>query len=583
MFAGHLGAIMALSESPDGRYLATGSTDRTARIWKLGRFPDVGWPDFYTQSDGTIYHVIPGGQSERAGVRGNDRLLAIDGKDITTLVGLLVQNRWPFSVGHRATLDLKRGDKPYRVELPLSPGPDFAEPLLSLFTTADGEWVLWTQEGYYDASLGGDRLIGWHVNQGRDKAAKFYLAQQFRKQFYRPDVIDRVLETGDVMRAVALADAGRPRPEEPLDIRRPDVLPRIEPPRVRILAPLEGTKTRTPRITVRAAVESQNPRPVREVTFLVNGRPTADRSVARDRADDRPANSVVEREVSLLPGNNELSVLAANDASTSQPARVSVTYEAATASEVVSKPKLYLLAVGIARYTKDEFNLRFADKDAREFAASWKGQEGEVYTKVETRVLTDEQATNRAILEGMEWLVRSATQRDVTVLFLSAHGFRDERQNYYLATHEIDPASLRSTGLRWSEVKNLIQDLPGKFLLFVDTCHSGGITGAKGLADDPLRELVLEDTGAVVFSSSLPREVSLEDPRWGHGAFTKAFLDVTNDPASDLNHDGYLSLSELNDRISERVKTLTSGRQHTAVEWPPTITNFNFYRINASR
>ena len=206
-----------------------------------------------------------------------------------------------------------------------------------------------------------------------------------------------------------------------------------------------------------------------------------------------------------------------------------------------------------------------------------------MYTKVETRVLTDEQATNRAILEGMEWLVRSATQRDVTVLFLSAHGFRDERQNYYLATHEIDPASLRSTGLRWSEVKNLIQDLPGKFLLFVDTCHSGGITGAKGLADDPLRELVLEDTGAVVFSSSLPREVSLEDPRWGHGAFTKAFLDVTNDPASDLNHDGYLSLSELNDRISERVKTLTSGRQHTAVEWPPTITNFNFYRINAAR
>ena len=35
MFAGHLGAIMALSESPDGRYLASGSTDRTTRIWNL--------------------------------------------------------------------------------------------------------------------------------------------------------------------------------------------------------------------------------------------------------------------------------------------------------------------------------------------------------------------------------------------------------------------------------------------------------------------------------------------------------------------------------------------------------------------
>ena len=172
----------------------------------------------------------------------------------------------------------------------MSPGPDFAEPLLSLFTTADGEWVLWTQEGYYDASLGGDRLIGWHVNQGRDKAAKFYLAQQFRKQFYRPDVIDRVLETGDVMRAVALADAGRPSPEEPLDIRRPDVLPRIEPPRVRILAPLEGTKTRTPtdHRPGRGGVAELHVRFARSPSWSTAGRPRTGASRRNAPTIDRP-------------------------------------------------------------------------------------------------------------------------------------------------------------------------------------------------------------------------------------------------------------------------------------------------------
>ncbi|MBF0538690.1 MAG: hypothetical protein HQL03_10610, partial [Nitrospirae bacterium] len=59
-------------------------------------------------------------------------------------------------------------------------------------------WVLWTPLGYYDASPGGDDLIGWHVNNGKDKAADFYPASRFKSTDYRPDVISRVLETLDV-------------------------------------------------------------------------------------------------------------------------------------------------------------------------------------------------------------------------------------------------------------------------------------------------------------------------------------------------------------------------------------------------
>nr|VFK65593.1 MAG: WD40 repeat [Candidatus Kentron sp. UNK]VFK71584.1 MAG: WD40 repeat [Candidatus Kentron sp. UNK] len=41
--------------------------------------------------------------------------------------------------------------------------------LLTIFPARDGEWVAWTPEGYYTASLNGDRLIGWHINQGEDR------------------------------------------------------------------------------------------------------------------------------------------------------------------------------------------------------------------------------------------------------------------------------------------------------------------------------------------------------------------------------------------------------------------------------
>ena len=81
--------------------------------------------------------------------------------------------------------------------------------LLALFIHPDGQrWIVWTPQGYYDASLGADELIGWHVNHGYDRVPDFYPVSQFRDRFYRPDVIQRVLQTPnlDVEEAVRDAD-----------------------------------------------------------------------------------------------------------------------------------------------------------------------------------------------------------------------------------------------------------------------------------------------------------------------------------------------------------------------------------------
>ena len=77
------------------------------------------------------------------------------------------------------------------------------EELLALFIhvpedpKADKRWVLWTPEGYYAASPGGEDLIGWHVNRGPDQAADFYPAETFRSTFHRPDLIAKALDKVD--------------------------------------------------------------------------------------------------------------------------------------------------------------------------------------------------------------------------------------------------------------------------------------------------------------------------------------------------------------------------------------------------
>jgi hypothetical protein len=77
--------------------------------------------------------------------------------------------------------------------------------LLSLLTRPDGRWIVWTPEGYFDASAGADALAGWVVNRGAENAAELFSLGRFRDRYHRPDVIDGVLETLDTRAAIAQA------------------------------------------------------------------------------------------------------------------------------------------------------------------------------------------------------------------------------------------------------------------------------------------------------------------------------------------------------------------------------------------
>ena len=56
------------------------------------------------------------------------------------------------------------------------------------------EWILFTPEGYYDASSpAAEKLIGWHLNRGPDEAADFYPVDTFASVYKNPARIDAAL------------------------------------------------------------------------------------------------------------------------------------------------------------------------------------------------------------------------------------------------------------------------------------------------------------------------------------------------------------------------------------------------------
>ena len=75
--------------------------------------------------------------------------------------------------------------------------------LLTLLAQADGRWVIWTPGGYYDASAGADRVVGWALPRGQQQAMSYFSLNRFRDRFLRPDVIDAVFQHLDEATAVA--------------------------------------------------------------------------------------------------------------------------------------------------------------------------------------------------------------------------------------------------------------------------------------------------------------------------------------------------------------------------------------------
>jgi hypothetical protein len=80
-----------------------------------------------------------------------------------------------------------------------------------------------------------------------------------------------------------------------------------------------------------------------------------------------------------------------------------------------------------------------------------------------------------------------------------------------------------------SEVTDVIRNISGKIIYFMDTCHSGNIQISRRAPELDLTKVVNElasaENGAIVFCSSSGRQYSLESEEWENGAFAKALVD----------------------------------------------------------
>lgn len=447
--------------------------------------------------------------------------------------------------------------------------------VLALFAHPDGKrWVLWTPKGFYQASAGGEDLIGWHVNRGDDTAADFFGLSHFRERFYRPDVIARVLETGDVQEALQLADAARGSKTKTRSVGE------TLPPTIQILSPAPSTPVESKRLAFFYHARSSNV-PITMVEAKVDGRPAKVLDNAIHESLRGKNEWLAQITIEIPPQNVTVELIAFNKHGASEPASFLASW---TGGADYYKPNLFVLAVGISNHPVKKARLKWAAQDAKDFVRALRAQEGWLYNRVRYLLLPDEKATRDEIRRGLNWLRRETNQRDVAIVFLSGHGFRDEYDDYYFLPYDGRPDEAVLNSISGDDFRRFLRTISGKTAIFLDTCYSGGLHTGKGVTDslpDIVRfanELADAESGVIVFASSTGRQLSHEDDDWQNGAFTEALLEGISGKA-DYTKDFFLFVSELETYLADRVSKLTDTKQKPMTTKPKAVENYRLLRV----
>lgn len=458
----------------------------------------------------------------------------------------------------------------------------FVYPIVSIFMTKDGEWIIWNEEGYFSASKKGAQYVGYYVNQGKDQTAKFYPFEQFDLKYNRPDIILEELGLGSEKIRNFYYKAYLKRLEK-MGLTEAQLGTDIHLPQLDVLSYKLSDDKKTIVLDIDAKDDKYK---LDRLNVYINDVPIYGRNGIKIASQSKFKQEV---KLDLADGKNKIQVSVLNDKGVeSLKENVFVLN-----SQSGVKPNLYLITIGTSKYKDARFNLKYASKDALDVIATFKSDPA--YANVFSKTLTDEQSTKKNI-EDLKAFLQQSNRNDVVMVFIAGHGLLDENFDYYYATYDIDFNAPSGKGMLFTEIEELLDGIGAlKKLLFMDTCHSGevdknevekdtktikkeeniefrnvgvGVRKKQGEGLESTSELVKElfadlrrGTGSTIISSAGGAEYAMESSTWKNGLFTYCLLHGISSGKADKNNDGKTMLSELQNFVQEEVAKMSNGKQ----------------------
>lgn len=411
----------------------------------------------------------------------------------------------------------------------------------------DGEWIVITPEGYFNASPNGAKHLNVRVNN------KVYGIDQFYAKFYRPELVQLALAGKEVPKGELITDIAAKKPA----------------PNVQILSPVPNSLVDQDSVAVTLKITDSGGG-IGSVNIYLNGAQVANDTRGVIVKGKASANErILSFTIPLLKGQNEIRAVAFNGENSmeSNPALISVTSKA-----VMSKPNLYALVIGINTYKNQSISLTYAVPDATAFAGTLKKIASPLFEKADIRTLvTPETTTKEAITKAFEEVRQLVKPNDLFIFYNASHGTVEvvnNEEQYFLLTSNVRLLSsqhISKDALSHKDLVQLIGSIPAqKKFVILDTCNAGKggkeiqialLQQTRGLTDATAVKLLQRAVGSSVFSASADSQQALEGYK-GHGLFTYVLLEGMQGKA-DFKKDGFITVRGLALHTEERVMTLS--------------------------
>jgi WD40 repeat protein len=552
---GHEAAVSSVGMSRNRRYLVSCSQDGTIRIWNLAGFD--GGNDLFNrwgasfEIDAATKSLVaktvdPAGPLYFRGMRSGDIVAELNWFEAATersekrpaeMLAKLGDFPWDLNL---LRFTYVRGDKP-------QPGfqifPAWNQ-LSSLLVAPNREWAYWAPEGYYDASFQGNKLFGWQFNpESLDRLPEFVLAAQLRERLEKPKVMQQLLRSGDLESAIKTSQNFLPTEQEYAVTG-----PYLTKPRITILPPEDGWNIVNGQTELEAEIFVRHGLELAPPKAFANGVVARRAELVRETETSDGTNYLYRWQLNL-PSDRQLlvQVIATTDA------RIPDVKEVVLSQKVLPtktrRPRLYMVTCGVNQYRRPIQNLDFATNNATQFTQAIQYHSSSKYLTRGISLL-DQNVTPgmyRYVAEAFAGkLEQEAGPDDLLVIFLSGHGYRDDKTGkYFYVTAQSNLVDLQ-TGhyedcLSFEDFA-IFANVPCRKLIILDTCHSGAL---QELDEGPLKAgmRALQDDVFLTLTASEGNQEAVESSKKQLGRFTARLLEALQGKA-DADADGVVKLSE---------------------------------------
>ena len=458
---------------------------------------------------------------------------------------------------------------------------DIVSSKLNLFVADDNEWIMWTNDGYFDSSANGYKYIGFHINNGADKNAKFISIEKLYDHFFRPDLVKLALNGTDISKYTNNLSYKQVLQNPPpsvfiktdnnIETKQDEITIAFE------IKEIDGGGVGAIRIyqegkLVKTLADGNINRDVNDVinkeneekldkllkqkqkeylaeleasSKSVNGLDTSD--LVGDVESDNVGNIAGTYSITLplKAGENSISIEAFNKTNTVLSVRKHIDINAKIKKRI---PKIYVIAAGLNEFEHDNVSqLKYSENDAKTIAKEIKNA---TEYKTEVTLLTGKKVTKENILKAIKKIKKKAHLEDKIVFYISTHG-KAARGRLYLVPQ--NNKKLKNW-INFEEIFKEIQAVAALDQIFIiDACESGQASDIMSSVYDAKASVLAKQSGVHLLMATTKGTFAFEsaDKNIKHGVFTNNILKALKRKTTDENKNGKISIIELSKALQE--------------------------------